>query len=423
MPPDAQDLIDSSTGGAPPQVVTNVPSSEEAATKAAIAEVLAADKAEAEKTAEAEKKAAEEKKAKESETAAKENTEEEEQAEEDEADPQAQVDEAAKKEAEAKKEADEKAKKEAEEKTAAEAAKEAAKKRDIELAERMSKLAQAERKMQKEREETKAKLSESETKVKTAEAEAARYKAIIDALETNPMKAFRLAGKDFNKSLQRAKRIMDNPQVTLQEELDAKEQAIRADFDKKLSDERAAREKEKKEQQEQQRAAFEEQDRHNTVLTITKHVADAGEKYELIRAEGREREIALELYAHWKETGEVVPLDEYLTHVENELETKVKEKLLKTSKAKKWLVPAATAAAVKAKEEAAKAAESEKDEDEKDDEPVEKTIEREKKKMKKSLTNASSTRAAPPPKPKRETTGDVWKDARAEALEYLNSQE
>lgn len=417
MPPDMQDALDAVGGGE--QVVLNNPT-EDQVTKQAINEVLASD---AKEKAEQESKAKAEKEAKEK-AAADEHKDDETQREPE---PQEELDEAAKAEKEAKeKEAKEKSDAEAKAKKDSEE-KEKAQKRDLELAERMSKLAQQEKRIRAQAEEAKKATEAAETRAKTAEADAAKYKAVIEALETNPIKAFRLAGKDFNKSLLRAKELMSgNPNLMLQEELDAKMEAQRLDFEKKLADDRASREKEKKEEQERQRASFEEQDRHNTVQFIADQVKAGGERWELVSAEGREKEIALELWNHFHETGETIPFAEYLDHVEKQLEGRLADRVLKTNKAKKLLVPATTAqiaAQKKADEEKAKKDAEGEDDPEKDDESTEKTLEREKRRIRKGLTNTSTQgRAAPPTKTKPASTGDIWEDARNEALAYLNGQ-
>ena len=392
---DMQDGLDAA--GA--EVVKHAPTGDQAVSDA-IKEVVAAEK-DAEAAAAAEKVAAKEAKA-----AAKEA--EAEPTPEEEKDPQAVIDEADKQEAKDK----EAKEKEAKEKESAEAAqKEALKRRDLEAAERMSKLVLQEKRLRAKEDEYKKQVAAAEAKAKTVEAEVAKYKAIEALLETNPARAYKLMGKDFNKGAQRALALLKDPGLSIQDELEA----TRSEFSKRLDAEKAEREKERAEYQSRQQAQMEEKDRADTAAFVASHVTKAGEKYELVKAEGLEQQVAKELYDHWKATGDMIPIDDYLGHVEAELEKKI-ERYAQTSKAKKALTPKITAAVVKAKEEAAKAAAAE-DEDDKetDDEPVAKTIKR----VKRTLSNSVGSRVSAGPK-KIVSSGDPWKDARAEALALLD---
>lgn len=385
---DLQDGLDAA--GA--EIEKNAPTGDQAVS-AAIREVVAEEKATEDAAKEA-KEAEKEVKAKEAKEAEK--------------NPQSVLDEADKKDEEDAKAAKEK---EAAEKESAEAAqKEALKRRDLEAAERMSKLVLQEKRLRAKEDEYKKAVAAAEAKAKTVESEIAKYKAIEALLETNPARAYKMLGKDFNKGAQRALELMKNPGLSIQDEL----AATREEFDKRILAERAEREKERADFQARQQAAIEEKDRADTAAFVAAHVEKSGEKYELVKAEGLEKQAARELYDHWKATGEMIPIDDYLAHVEAELEKKV-ERYAQTGKAKKVLTPKVTAAVVKAKEEAAKVAEEEEDK-ETEDEPVAKTIKR----MKRTLSNSVGTRSAPSSKPKFVATGDAWKDARAEALALLD---
>jgi hypothetical protein len=404
---DLQDMLDvvSDVEAAP---VENNPT-EEQVVKAATAEVLKEQQAakDAKKAAKeaAAKEDAEEEQADDAEPEAeekpaKEDAEEEEEADDAEPKEEEPAEEPVKEDdAKAKEEAAKEAKAKEDATKAKEEKERAAKKADVELADRMGKLAVRERRLLAEQDKIK---SERETFTKERE-EHAKIKQAAELLETNPLKAFKLLGKDFRKAADRAVQIVQNPNLAIEDELEAQ----RKYFDQKLAEDRKAREEETKRAREEQLTQAKEQDRLATQAWVEEQITKGGEKYELISARGIHKQLARDVWEHFEKTGEVVVLADFLASVEEDLEKNELPKLLSTNKAKKLIVPKATAAIVKARTEQAA---EEADDKETPDEPHEKTVRR----AKRTLANSASTRVAPSGKPA--PTGDIWADAKAEAL-------
>jgi len=395
----AQNLLDAS-GADPIPPVENNPT-EEQVTKEAVKEVIQAEEQQKEarevlKQAEKEEK----EKAKEAERQEALETEAEKAAREK-----------AAKEAEEKKaakEAEEKAKKEAEAK--AEEDKKAKEKADLEVAERLGKLAARERKLLSEQAAMKKEREDFAKERSTFD----EQKKAIALLEANPERALKLLGASFEKMATRALELRKNPTAAMEAELEA----TKASFEKRLKEEADKRDAADKARREAETAAIIEQDHQATIQTVSNVIAQGGEKYELIQARGMAKQLAEEVWSHFRETGNVPNLAEYLAHVEDQLEKIELPKLLSTSKGKK-LTGGVKPAEEKPKTASADAKGKPDEDEEKDDEPHEVTVRR----VRKTLTNSSGTRVAPPAKPKPAPTGDAMKDAINEGLWLMEEDE
>jgi hypothetical protein len=377
------------------------PLSEAEATAAAIKEVLAAEDA-----SKAEKTEPKEPKAEDAPPAPKEPKEEADPAEETEEAEEEEEAEPPKPEA-----ADADAKKAKEAKEAEDAAKAAkARKEEAEHAERLSKLAARERKLVSDQAALKTQLADHGKVVE----ELATLKRAVEMIDRNPMRALQLLGKDFRKASERALELTKNPALGLEDELANQ----RTYFEAELAKERKAREEEARKSNEAAQVAARDTDKRNTFAFVKEKIRAGGDSYELIQAEGIEERLAGELWDHFVSTGEVVSLEDFLAHTEKELEAKL-EKKLATKKGKARLLNKTTAQIAAEKIKAAKEAAAPEPE-ETENEPIEQTVKR----VKRTLTNGASTRVAPVPvKPKEESSGDTWADARNEALALLEAEE
>lgn len=209
---------------------------------------------------------------------------------------------------------------------------------DLELAERMAKLANQERRIRQQVEEAKTAAAAAETKAKTTTEELEKLKAAVAVFDSNPIRAAKLlqglgvVKGDMRAIAARTVEISKNPSAVMEEEL----QALREDTDRKIAAQKVQIEAERTRAEKAATEHNQQQERVDTARFVENRVATAGEKFELIAAYDRAGEISNQLYDHFLKTGEVLALEPVLEHAEKQLEEQLEKRVAKTKKFGKY---------------------------------------------------------------------------------------